>query len=213
MKKSLFVLIFMMLSAIIFAQTQDSLKMNNKDKNNDEIKTLFDHPEKGGFFSLNCGISNITDKQVLMIGLRFGSTLNHWFSYGLGGSLLVSQITYDNIMSNKMVELEMGYMGLFVEPSIGPKMPFHVSFPILFGGGIASYNDKSYRENFNWVSVDHDFFYVIEPGAELEMNFMKHTRICLGLKYRIVSDLTLLNTKKDAFNGLIYGLTLKFGKF
>lgn len=213
MKKSLFVLVLLMMSSLMFAQTQDSSKQCKKDK--DDVRALFNHPDRGGFFALYAGMTSITDRQVMMAGLRFGTTLDHWFSYGLGGNILVSQLSYDNILYNKTVQLEMGYAGLFIEPCLGAKMPFHISFPILFGAGAAYYvdNDDQNFNNNNWATIDNDVFFIVEPGAELELNFTKHTRISLGVKYRFISDLQLLNTKDDAFDGLLYGLTLKFGKF
>jgi hypothetical protein len=216
MKNSLFVIVLLVMSAMIFAQTADSSKHCKKDKNKDEIKAVFNQPTRGGFFALYGEVTNITDRQVLMAGMRFGKKPDHWFSYGLGGNILASQMSYDNILSNRIVDLKMGYVGMFVEPCLGPKLPFHLSFPILFGAGLAFYTDneeQNIKENNNWNTVDNDVFYIIEPGAEFELNFTKHTRISLGVKYRYTSDLQLLNTKEDAFNGLLYGLTLKFGKF
>lgn len=214
MKKLQFMLVLLMASSFTFAQ--DSIKQVKKEKNKDEIRSIFSHPEKGGFFSLNAGITSITDQQQLMAGMRFGITLDHWFSYGLGGNILVTQPTYDNLISNKTLKLEMGYAGLFVEPCIGPKMPFHFSFPILVGIGTAFYLDnanQNYNNHNGMVTVDNDIFYIIEPGAEIELNFTKHTRICLGVKFRFTSDLQLINTSSDAFDGLLYGLTIKLGKF
>jgi hypothetical protein len=217
MKKSLFVLGLSILTTLIFAQGQDSLKQYQKQKNKDEIKTIFTDHDKGGYFALYSGISSIKDRQGIMVGMRFATILDHWFSFGLGGNILASQLTYDDILQYKPVQFEMGYAGMFFEPSIAPKFPFHVSFPILLGAGGAFYFDNSDQNlddnNNNWVTVDNDMFLVVEPGVELEMNFTKHTRLCIGVKYRYLSDLQLLNTKEDAFNGLLYGMTLKFGKF
>lgn len=214
MKKIQFALVLLMLSSVIYAQTQDSSKHCKKDK--DEVRTIFKHPDRGGFFSLYGGMADLTGHNSVMAGLRFGATLDHWFSYGLGGSLLISQLTYNDILINKSLQLEMGYAGLFIEPAIAPKVPIHFSFPILIGAGSAIYYDNA-NQNFEghngWVTVDNDIFYIIEPGAEMELNMTKHTRLCLGVKYRFISDLNLVNTKSDAFNGLYYGLTLKFGKF
>jgi hypothetical protein len=134
----------------------------------------------------------------------------------LGGSILVSQVAYDDILINKSLNLEMGYAGLFLEPCIVPKLPIHFSFPILIGAGSAIYYDEADQnmdDHNGLVTVDNDIFYIIEPGVEMELNMTKHTRLSLGVKYRYITDLDLLNTKTDAFNGLYYGLTLKFGKF
>jgi len=199
---------------MIFAQTQDSTKHGKKDK--DEIRTIFKHPDKGGFFSLNGGMTTITDRNAIMAGLRFGATLDHWFSYGLGGNLLISQLTYSDILVNRTLKLEMGYAGFFIEPTIAPKVPIHFSFPVLIGVGSAAYcdnTDQNSDEHHGLVTVDNDIFYIVEPGAEMELNMTKHTRLCLGVKYRFISDLNIVNTKSDALNGMYYGLTLKFGKF
>jgi hypothetical protein len=218
MKKTVFALAFLMLSSLIFAQAQDSSKHCKKPctGGKDEIRTIFQHPDRGGFFSIYGGMADISGQSAVMAGLRFGATLDHWFSYGLGGSLLISQMSFDNILINKSLELEMGYAGLFFEPTIAPKSPFHFSFPVLFGVGSAAFydpDDQNFQEHNSFVTIDNDIFYIIEPGAELELNMTKHTRLSLGIKYRYISDLSIVNTKEDAFNGLYYGLTLKFGKF
>jgi hypothetical protein len=216
MKKTLFALVLLMLSSVIFAQAQDSSKHCKKNNEKDEIRTIFKQPQRGGFIALYGGMADITGNSAVMAGLRFGATLDHWFSYGLGGNILVSQLSYDNILIDRTLNLEMGYAGLFLEPSILPKLPIHFSFPILIGAGSAVYYDEAAQnmdEHNGFVTVDNDVFYIIEPGVEMELNMTKHTRLSLGVKYRYITDLNIVNTKADAFNGLYYGLTLKFGKF
>ena len=62
-------------------------------------------------------------------------------------------------------------------------------------------------------------FFVIIPGAELELNIVKFFRIALGADYRITPDIELKDelgnrlTDPGVMRGFSGHLVLKFGKF
>jgi hypothetical protein len=216
MKKILFIVIATIVSISFVSQAQDSTKTQKPCK--DEIKTIFGNKKisKGGFFSMFGGYGDMFNKGAIQAGIKFGGIADHWLSYGLTGNILVSEMAFDNIMTDKTLELEMGYVGFFFEPCLAPKFPVHFTFPITIGAGAAFFYDKTglYFDEFeSWERVDEDMFFIIEPGAEIEMNVFKHTRFGIGAKYRYVQDLNLYGVNEDDMNGLYYGFTIKFGKF
>jgi hypothetical protein len=225
-KTALIGLTLMICAGLAFGQT-DTLKKEKRmkeSKENDEIKTIFGPKTiKGGYLAIDAGYTTLSDRYAFGVGLRGGSTVNHWFTMGIGGAAIVNNLEFDNIDYNRTLALEMGYGGIFIEPTILPKLPVHITFPILGGLGWAGYYDKtSYLENdgdndhnnqSDWNKYDDDVFLFIEPGADLELNMTKHVRLNLGVKYRYLWDLDLVNTPTDQLDGLSGHITLKFGKF
>ncbi len=103
-----------------------------------------------------------------------------------------------------------------IEPIAGGLKPVHFSFPVVIGmGGVALV------ENYGWDhwdydyhgSTEHDIFFVIEPGVELEFNIARFFRTAAGVSYRFTSDVELSGMNQDVLKGLNYKLVFKFGKF
>jgi hypothetical protein len=63
------------------------------------------------------------------------------------------------------------------------------------------------------VQEDENWFFVLEPGAQIEVNLFKWMRFCPGISYRASfgSDGRGL-TDKEVSN-VSYNATFKFGKF
>jgi hypothetical protein len=115
------------------------------------------------------------------------------------------------------VNLTGGYGGLLVEPIVFPRMPVHITFPLIAGIGGIAYTSNIFRQSEyeRWESYveDTDVFLVAEPGIELEFNVVKYFRISLSASYRFTSALQLMDTPGNALEGFSTGINLKFGKF
>ncbi|HPD65090.1 MAG TPA: hypothetical protein P5050_05955 [Bacteroidia bacterium] len=196
--------------------------MNTQAQKN-EIKTIFGNKEvaKGGFGSMSIAFQpEMFGRQVYFTGFRGGWIMNHWMSFGLGGYSLTSTVRRDLGWSGsnpRSLSLYMTYGGFYIESTLMPKFPVHVSFPFLLGGGGAIYIDETFfwdpEIGFSYKREDSDMFLVIEPGINLELNFVKNLRFGIGVNYRLVEDLKLYETESNAFNGLSYSFTIKLGKF
>jgi len=142
--------------------------------------------------------------------------MDHFFSIGVGGTGFINELDeiglgyYSNSNSDNDLNLAGGYGGIILEPIAFPLKPVHLSFPILVGAGaVGSFKNYDY---FSTYYVD-DFFWVIEPQAELEINFTRWLRFAVYAGYRYTSELNITDISKNALRGYSAGVTIKMGKF
>jgi len=113
---------------------------------------------------------------------------------------------------------------------------FHVSFPMIFGGGgvVASSWDTYYPSGSfaSGSTVYYGFedgmspFFIFQPGIEFEINIVRSFKLALGISYKLTTDINiqivdfddlyeqqLITIDRKAIDGLMATLTFKFGKF
>lgn len=188
-----------------------------EDRECNEISTLFSKSNSnGGYGAMSFSYTEIDGKDAFLVGARGAWIIDHSFAIGLGGSGFVNDINYDNWRDNDLnYNLAGGFGGLYLEPIIAPRLPVHLSFPMLFGvGGIARIDDKHHWES-NWMHDDsnEDAFLIFEPAVELEFNMTRFMRLGALLSYRFTSKIDMDNTDPDILEGASVGLIMKFGKF
>ncbi len=183
----------------------------------DEIQTLMGpNNSVGGFGSISIRYTELEDRDAFVFGARAGVVMGHMMSLGLGGAGFFNDVHYDATIQQD-ISLAGGYGGFFFEPTLMPKYPVHVSFPILIGAGgvaVVSVDDEDRWED-DYKSQASDAFLVIEPGVEVELNVTKFFRFSVGAYYRYTSDVVIeeYNVPTDILRGFSGGVTFKFGKF
>jgi len=209
--------ILILLAFILYPlKAQDDKNLEYKERP-DEIVTLFgDHQvTHGGYGAITIGYSQIDNMDAIQIGGRGAWIIGHWFAIGFGGMGFINDMHYSFDL-NQNVNLTGGYGGIILEPIILPKVPIHISTPVLFGiGGIAymsSYGSVDWDEP-NYFAEDATSFVMLEPGIDVEFNVVRFFRLALGVSYRYTSEINLFDTTADVLNGLSYNVSLKFGKF
>lgn len=212
MKKIYYFLALLFLSAgFVAAQENDGEYENN------EFKTIFGGKSVGGYGGIGVGYSLIDSRHALTFDARGGIILGHGISLGIGGSGFINEYKYNQQFS-KDVSMVGGYGGVYVEPILFPKLPVHLSFPILIGMGGAAYTTFVEDENGDFTDENNveetsSVFLVIEPSVELEFNLTNFFRLSAFLSYRFTSDLDMVNVPADALQSYSAGLRFKFGKF
>ena len=186
-------------------------------KENDQISTIFSKNRKnGGYGALSFNYTQIDGKDAFMMGARGAWIIDHSFAIGLGGNGFVNDINYHNWRDNDLdYNLAGGYGGLYLEPILFPRLPVHVSLPVLFGvGAIARIEDRPHWDN-DWLFDDsnEDVFLVLEPSVELEFNMTRYMRLAASLGYRFTSKIEMADTNPDILEGTNIGIVFKFGKF
>jgi hypothetical protein len=184
---------------------------------NQEIKTLLGRNRAGGGYCAFTGAySLIDDRQSVLFGARFGWLAGHSVGVGIGANGFINEFHYEPLI-DRNVFLAGGYGGLYIEPILFPKLPVHLSLPVLLGGGGISYvsDDPGYNNN---LIEDTEAFLIIEPGAEIELNLTRFFRLAVGATYRFPTafDVGLTGTQRanaESLKGLSYTVSLKFGKF
>lgn len=211
MKKITILLVFGILFNFSFAG-------NKKDFDDEtQMGTLFNkHRSNGGYGAISLNYSEIDGKDAFIMGARGAWIIDHSFAIGIGGYGFINDIDTDRIFDNDDFEYDLagGYGGLILEPIIAPKLPVHISVPILFGiGGVAYVEDYDRWDHWSYNDDENDVFLVLEPAVELEFNMTRHLRVAASLSYRFTSDIEMINTDPDVLEGYNFGLVFKFGKF
>jgi hypothetical protein len=187
----------------------------------DDYKTLFGSGKDsfGGYLGLDFRYTKINEQDVLMIGGELNALFNHSFALGFKGFGMVSPVKSSNSSNlGEQLYFGMGYGGVNIEPILFYNSAIHLSIPILIGGGgIAEYSQNYYHYHdqiyFDDYNYEYDYFFVLEPGINLEINLLKFMRLSTGASYRITSDMELSGMNGTNLNGLNFDLSLKFGWF
>ena len=189
-----------------------------KKKNPYRVHTLAGkNQHSGGYGAIIFKGSEFNEVPILILAIRGAWVVNRSLGIGMEIDGLLPVSKYENIDPEGINSsiLVGGYGGFFLEPILWSNTVIHLTFPVTAGAGwigyIEDWENNSYY--YNGDLYDHDVFWYIEPGANLEVNVARFFRISLGVSKRFTQNLLLINTPSDAFNNLNYSVTLKFGGF
>jgi hypothetical protein len=218
-KRSLIMMTAMVIiSNVLCAQSYWDEAPSSK-KSNDEIRTVFKSGSVGGYGAISNKFTTIHGEFANMPEIYGGVFIGKKFLIGLGGSATTNYIKVPEGES-AYPELRMSYLygqaGLVHEWIIASNSPVHVVFHWFNGAGFELQYERNYHDaydpGYHAKSTDPSWYFVTEPGIQLELNLFKWMRLSPGVSYRIVH-----NTKTDSRNGDLTGVsgnfTLKFGKF
>ncbi|MDC8002683.1 hypothetical protein POV27_01345 [Aureisphaera galaxeae] len=119
-----------------------------------------------------------------------------------------------DLFDGDKVALVGGYAGFHVEPILFGKRFISVSFPLLVGGGIATFTGVDTLENDEDLdSDDFDDFFIVEPGVNVLYNLTRYTQLETGVRYRFTSSYDLSPFNEDNLNGFSLVFGLKVGIF
>ncbi|MEQ8364755.1 MAG: hypothetical protein RH948_17910 [Cyclobacteriaceae bacterium] len=203
-------------SVTSFGQTQD-------ENGGGEIQTLFNRNpirSSGGYGAITNKFTSINGEYANIVEMYGGWYVNQRFLLGLSGSATTNNIPVPSEYSARPGEdlsYEYVQFGLATEYVLGSNRTFHLVFHLMTGAGLTvQYDRYAYREsnyrNHN-LPMDENWFFVAEPGVQLEMNVFKWMRFSPGYSYRSVYGSDAAGLSDNALSGSSYNLTLKFGKF
>jgi hypothetical protein len=180
-----------------------------------EIKTLFGHNRRPGFYGgFSSGFSPIDDRPGATFSARGTWLIDRGFGLGFGGTGLINNV--DQVMnwpdmhySANNKTLTGGYGGIVIEPILFPRMPVHLSFPVLLGAGAVSTFDNLF---YSYYSLD-GLFLVAEPHVELELNMTRFARFAVYGSYRFTTKLQIEGVSENALSNYSVGCILKLGLF
>lgn len=190
-----------------------------KDK---RIKERANEPKKFRIYgSSYTGYTKIGDQAGIQLGGSLVWLKNRRWGFGLAGFAIQSAAVRDDQL-NGDYRIGGGYGGVLVEYTLNPTHKFHVSFPVMVGGGAIAYKqqDTGLGNPALPIFEDTQLIFVSEIGVIAEMNVIKYLRVGLGLHYRSASDASLAYEGQSTeilgvsgLTGLNFGLTVKFGLF
>jgi hypothetical protein len=230
MKKASILSLLIIFTLILQVNGQDTLRLFSKSKTHkenrqqpreipsNEIRTITGRGFSNGFYlGLNTSYSQIYGYDAINMGGEVAWIANHGIAIGFAGRGFFSEPQPYFQSSSKEFNYSGGYGGLLIEPILFPKMPVHLSFPVILGaGGIA--RSIFYDLNYPYETTDayvesSDAFLIIEPGAELELNIARWIRFGFGCTYRFTQGIDNNDFDDNPLDGLTTGFSLKLGKF
>jgi hypothetical protein len=220
MKRQLKAIVF--LSAALLSTSAFAQEGENKGP---EIQTVFRGGARsiGGYGALTNKFTTIRGRTANLVGAYGGVYFNHQFFLGLGASALTNTISVPLQYSadpSRDMNYEYGQVGLVTEYVIGSNKAFHLAFNLFSGAGFTVQNDRyDWRDHddddfdFDEESKDTNWFFVAEPGVQLEINVFKWMRFSPGVSYRAAFGSEGLGMKDSDISNISYNATLKFGRF
>ncbi len=197
---------------------KERISFSNNERDDYEIQTIFkpQHKSNGIYVGFSGNYAEI-DKgtSAIFLGSRLSWVVNHNFAIGFGGYGFTTDVFNGTIISNKQIQIDGGYGGLYLEPIIGSKLPVHITLPTLFGVGGIGYRAFDFDEFNSWDDYyyENDVILVLEPGIDVELNLTRHLRFNIHGSYRLVQAFDYGFVKSPDLNGLSVGLGLKAGWF
>lgn len=183
----------------------------------DEMETLFNKDiTHGGFGAPMVKVSSVAGEPGVWVGGRGAWFINigngHAISLGGGGFGLATEHEVpdpDYGEAGQTYYAENGYGGFEFEYYNRTHKLVHLTVSSMIGGGTLraqTHNDSE------WNNDDADHYFVVEPGAHLELNITHFFRISAGVTYRITRGISRAGFTDEDFTGITGMLTLKFGQ-
>ncbi len=196
--------------------------------------------DNGGYGALVTKFTSVNGRFGLLLGARGGWIINHSFSIGAAGYGLVNNVRANSTGPNGEPYLNLGYGGLDLEYVYRSDDLVHVSIHTLIGAGAAGYRfgigaseapymdthwgypwgsswnplpDRAWESNYDTWPHYWKAFFVVEPGANIDINITNWMRTSLGASFRVVSGLhSDASTNRD-LSGPSAMVSFRFGSF
>jgi hypothetical protein len=211
--KKLLTLVFAVLT-FGFAQAQDDVERQP------EIQTIFKDSRVTGYGAITNKFTTIRGEFANMVGAYGGLFINRKVMIGLGGFATTNEIKVPTEFSSiPETRLSYGYVqsGLMTEWVMASNKSVHLVLSMFAGAGFSYQYEHWSNYNYDWNGhhgpYDQSWSFVMEPGAQLEINLFRWMRLSPGVSYRSAYNSTGLGLSDSDLSNWNYSFTLKFGKF
>lgn len=214
MKTRLLLLLVVILSVYNISRAQDY-----------QISTVLgggDFRASGGYGALINKFTTIDGKFVNMAGIYGGWYINHKFLLGIGAAAMTNNMPVPEqyrVNPDLNTSYEYGQFGLMTEYVVASHRAVHVGFQLFSGAGFTvqyeryGWQNHDYSRNYEDDNKDENFFFVAEPGVNVEVNIFKWMRFCPGISYRAAFGSQTKGLSDNSLSNATVNLGLKFGKF
>lgn len=211
----------LILSLLLFSFISSTAQYQQED--NEEIGTIFKRNPirtSGGYGAISNKLTSIDGHFANLVEFYGGWYINHRFLIGASASATTNDIPVPAAyaaLPGTDLSYEYGQVGLMTEYVLGSNRTFHVVFNMTTGAGFTVQYDRfNYQEpsrSYRDITLDENWFFVVEPGVQVEMNVFKWMRFSPGYSYRSVYGSKSAGLADSDLSGSSLNLTLKFGKF
>ncbi|MFC2096095.1 hypothetical protein ACFLQ3_00165 [Bacteroidota bacterium] len=200
-----------LLNRVLIASALLLLVTNYSKAQSDSTKTLFGPNMNIGYvWGSEVKFNSIQDRTGSLMGFYGGALINNSTLFGLavGANFGHPTVNYS-------------YLGFMTQYTYKPNSLVHFSVQALISAASTKDYEKEKSSLFdNFLNTTGESFYFVEPGANLELNLRKDTRLVLGLSYRYAWDLnensshvSITNVTNDDMSGLNLNIGIKIGLY
>lgn len=144
-----------------------------------------------------------------LVGFYGGAVFNRNFLFGISGGV---NLTHPRV--------NYGYFGVIGQYIYKPASLMHVSAQFLLASGTTKDYENPKSGLFdNFWNISGANFYLVEPGANIEINLSRRMILVAGVSYRYVTGLdendenvAITHVTNRELSGLNFNVGLKFGK-
>jgi hypothetical protein len=187
---------------------------------NSEVQTVFKRGirSSGGYGAISNKLTTIRGDFANISGIYGGWYLNHKFLVGLEASAVTNDIRVPQQYSldpNRTLSYGYGQFGLHTEYVVNSNKPVHLALTLFAGPGFTLQYDRHALDDHLYGLDDRraNWFFVAEPGVQVEVNLFKWMRFSPGVSYRASFGSDAPGMSDKDVSNVSYNATLKFGKF
>lgn len=183
-----------------------------------DVQTIF-KGHASGYGAITNKFTTIRGDFANISGVYGGVYLNHQFLLGLEVAASTNDIKVPaefSALPGRTLSYQYGQFGMVNEYALGSNKAVHAVFHLFYGAGFTlQYNRNQWDNNYyeDMGAHDENWFFVIEPGVQLEMNLFKWMRFSPGVSYRSTHGSDAKGMADSDLRDFTYSATLKFGKF
>lgn len=201
-------IILILLFFITFESISQNQNISNKIFNNSQSNV-------NQHFSIDGSTFYIKGETTGTVGGTFGLLINKSFSIGITGSYInssnnepVPNLIIPPQYTDYIIKKYFWYSGIQIEPIVGYKSRFHLSFPMSFGVGQRSYRIQETNEIWTYYaqSLNCETFLYGLIGIHLESNLATNVKFAIGPSFMYTTNLPFLRAPRIA-------LIIKIGKY
>jgi len=226
MKTVVTIVILALTAGTLKAQEDRELDVQPREYQRQEIQTIFKRPHKiGGYGALTNKFTTINGSYANLTGGYGGVFINHKVLIGVGAAATTNYIPVPleySISPADRMSYGFGQVGLVTEYALWSNRAVHLTFNLFSGAGFTFqydrpvnwYNDHNYDpQPYAYGDNDENWFMVMEPGVQLELNLFKWMRVSPGISYRQTYGSNARGLTDSNMSNTTYSVTFKFGKF
>lgn len=169
--------------------------------------------EHGGYGAVATKFTGIDGEFALFVGGQGGWIINHRLVLGGAAYGLATEHKTDlRAWDYSRLYLAIGYGGALISYITKWDKLAHPTFDLLIGAGDVAL-ERRWDSHDSHETIDRDAFFVMEPGAHVEVNMVSWMRVAAGVSYRYVSGVSEFGYSSADIGGVAGSLVFKFGRF
>lgn len=185
-----------------------------------DVQTIFKSSRVTGYGAITNKFTSIGGDYANMVGAYGGVFIDRKVMIGVGGFSTTNKIIVPAEFSSiPGVEMSYGYVqtGLMTEYVLASNKPVHLVLSMFAGAGFSYQYEHWSNPNYDWNQAhgiyDQTWAFVMEPGAQVEINLFRWMRLSPGISYRKSYNSNSPGLSAADLSNWSYNVTLKFGKF